>query len=184
MSKTLSIVVPYWENRIEKRDMLKRSTGSFNDYDELIIMWNDGLGFSKAVNRGFEIAKGDFIIMASDDAYLAEGSLRDLCVPGMVTSPMVNGRDQAFSGVMWCVPRGIYETYGLLDENYTKGIYFEDEDYWMMLKRENIPHKCVTSVKVDHPEGGATLTRTPEFTKRTDINREYFENKWGIVWPR
>lgn len=175
----ISVIVPYYENRIEKRAMLKRAVDSFKGYDELIIVWNDGLGFSKAVNRGFELARGDYIIMASDDCVLLEGSLSDLCVPNTVTSPMVNGTNQSFSGVLWCVPLNIYEKYGLLDENYTAGILYEDTDYLKMMEKYGIAHKMIESVKISHPEGGATLTRTPEFTRRVQINKDYFDQKWG-----
>lgn len=173
----LSVVVPYCENRPEKRAMLERAVGSFGGHDELILVWNQ-IGFSKAVNIGFRLAKGDYIIMASDDAYIVGGSLDMLCRPNAVTSPMVNGVEQAFSGVMWCVPRNIYEQYGMLDEGYSNGIYFEDEDYWMLLKTEGINHFMVPEVKILHPEGGATLTRTPDFNAKVEINRNYFATKW------
>jgi len=182
MSK-LSVVVPYAENRPEKRAMLERAVGSFNGHDELILVWNQ-IGFSKAVNIGFKLAKGDYIVMASDDAYILEGTLADLCVPNTVTSPMVNGVKQDFSGVMWCVPRNIYEQYGMLDEGYSNGIYFEDEDYWMMLKNSGIKHCMVDKVKISHPEGGATLTHVADFNEKARTNKEYFERKWGVAWQR
>ncbi len=158
--------------------MLLKATNSFTGYDELILVWNS-IGFSKAVNVGFQLAKGDFIIMASDDCYLTSGSLAQLAVPGVVTSPLVNGISQDFSGVMWCVPRDIYEKYGMLDEGYSGGIYCEDEDYWRMLKKEGIPHRCIPEVQIVHPEGGATLTRTPEFNEKVRINKDYFDKKWS-----
>jgi len=174
----ISVVVPYYENRPEKRGMLYRAVDSFRGYDELLLIWNDKMGFSKAVNTGYRLAKGDFIIMASDDCYVEEGSLRDLAVGGFVTSPVVNKISNDFSGVMWCVPREIYEQYGMLDEGYSEGILYEDEDYLNMLRFEGISHKCVESVRIIHPEGGATLTRDPEFRRKADINLSYFNDKW------
>ena len=137
------------------------------------------MGFSRAVNKGYELARGDYIIMATDDCFLTGGSLEDLAVEGTVTSPVIDGRgEQAFSGVMWCVPRDIYEKYGMLDEKYSEGIFFEDEDYWMLLKTENIPHKCINTVCVAHPEGGSTLKNVEEYTRRVNINKIYFNDKW------
>lgn len=176
----ISVVIPYYENRPEKRGMLERAVRSFTGQDEIIVIWNEGKGFAPSVNLGCKLSKGDYIIVASDDCFVTEGSLSDLAIPGTVTSPMVNGVNQAYSGVMWCVPRDIYEMYGMLDEEYAKGIFYEDEDYWLMLKSNNIPHRCVESVKVSHPEGGATLKRADSFNERVQINRDYFDKKWGI----
>lgn len=176
----LSLCVPYYENRPEKRQMLRRCVESFTGYDELVLVWNDGAGFSKAVNMGFELAKGDYIAMVSDDCFLVSGDVRDLMVEGTVTSPKIHqNQAQAFSGVMWCFPRDLYEKYGMLDEGFTKGIYYEDEDLWMKLKTENIPHKCIESVVVSHPEGGATLIHDPNRGDKIEANKNYFLEKWG-----
>jgi glycosyltransferase involved in cell wall biosynthesis len=176
----ISVVIPFYDNCPEKKEVLKRTVESFRDYDELILVWNDGMGMSKAVNKGFELARGDFIVMASDDAYFIEGSFKDLAIPGVVTSPKVNNHFQAFSGVMFCVPRDIYEKYGMWDEEYSKGIYFEDEDYWLMLKANKIPHACIESAHLVHSHGGLTLTKTPNYDEKTAINKAYFNKKWGL----
>ena len=175
----ISVVVPFYDNGPYKKGVLRRTVESFKDYDELIIVWNDGIGMSKAVNKGFELARGDYIVVASDDAYFTEGSFKDLAIPGVVTSPKVNDVVQVFSGVLFCVPRDIYKKYGMWDEEYAKGIYFEDEDYWNMLKVNNIPHRCIESVCMTHSHGGLTLKKDPDFELKRTINRRYFNNKWG-----
>ena len=70
----LSVVIPYYEIDSGKRDVLKRCIDSIKgQYDELILVWNQGAGFVPAVNKGYELASGDFIALVCDDVVLKKG---------------------------------------------------------------------------------------------------------------
>lgn len=178
----VSVVIPYYESDPGKKAVLSRCVNSLRGHDELILVWNDNMGFTRAVNKGYELTRGDFIIMCSDDIELIKGSLRDLCDPNAVTSPVMNGKKQDFWGALWCMPRKIYKELGTcLDPRYANGIYYEDTDLWEELKARNIKHYCVDGVEISHPEGGRTLQRDPAKEMKAKINRDAFMSKWNKV---
>ena len=176
----VSVVIPFFESDPGKAALLKCCVDSLSGYDELIIMWNEGTGMTRALNRGFELSKGDFIIVASDDIVVVKGNLRMLCDPNAVVSPMTNGKKQDFWGTMWCTPRKIYEQIGFcFDPRYADGINYEDTDLWEEMKTRKIPHYCNDQVDLYHPEPGRTLNIMPEKQRRVERNRNLFIEKWG-----
>ena len=176
----LSVVIPYYESSEDKPKLLKKCVDSLIGYSELIVIWNDGIGMTRAVNKGFELAKGDFIIMCSDDIALVKGNLQQLCDPNAVVSPMTNGKKQDFWGTLWCVPRKIYEELGwCFDPRYADGINYEDTDLWEEFKSRKIPHYCNEDVDIYHPEPGKTLNVMREKQRKVELNKKIFEKKWG-----
>lgn len=180
----LSLVVPYYECDEGKRPILDRFLKSVEgQYDELVLVAQPkgaGIGFVPAVNMGYSLATGDFIILACDDIVLIEGDLRKLCDPEAVVSAQVNGLPvQDFWGTMWCTPRWVYEKIGPIDENYKNGIFYDDNEYYEQIIRVCNPYTNIRVV-VDHPHGGETLEHTPERDKKIEINKQYFLKKWGF----
>lgn len=176
--QTISVIIPYYESDAEKPAVLKRCTQSLNGHDELIVVWNDKMGYAKAINKGLAIAKGDFLIVMNDDVSLQKGSLRDLIDPNAVTSPIVNGHRQDFYGCFFCIPRWVYEKVGGLWEGYRIS-YFDDDDYIMMLKQAGIPMHSVDNVEVSHPDGGRTLHTFSDRDEFFEENRQTFIKRWG-----
>lgn len=180
-NKTLSLVIPYFESDISKRAVLKECIDLVEgQYDELIIV-NDieSRGPTRAIIQGFAMAHGDYIACLSDDAFCDMGSLRDLMDPDSQVSPRMNGVEQDYWGMCYVMPRWIYEKYGVLDEAFDGGIYYDDEDRFMTLKAENIPHRCNPMVNFRHPDGGKTVHMDPKLQERRERNRKVFEDKWG-----
>ncbi len=178
----ISVVIPYYESDPKKAELLKRCVDSLTDYDELIVVWNEGIGMTRAVNKGFELARGDFIIMCSDDIILTKGTLKQLCDPDAVTSPMTNNKKQDYWGTLWCTPRKIYEELGwCFDPRYADGINYEDTDLWEEFKSRKIPHYCVEEVNIHHPEPGRTLNVMKEKQRKVQLNKNVFFEKWGFV---
>ena len=124
------------------------------------------------------MAHGDYIIISNDDLTLDAGNLQDLCVPGVVTSPKVNGELRKFHGHMFCVPRTVYELCGGYDERYTIA-YFDDDDFLMNLKTHGVETCGIESVNVLHPVGGTTLHTYPDWQQFFEENRQKFNEKWG-----
>lgn len=176
----LSVVIPHWPMKPEIHDpLLERCVKSLPHVDEFVVVVNDGIGFAKAVNRGMRLAKGDYIAVLNNDIVWESGDIRDLCIPGVVTSPVVNGRNQPFWGCFFVVPRTVYETVGGLDERYGMA-YYEDDDYIMGLKTSGISMRGVDACRV-WTEGGQTF-RHLDPKEKSELfirNRDIFNSKWS-----
>ncbi len=149
-------------------------------YEELILVVNEGIGFGKAFNYGFKYATGDYIAAVSNDTVLLEGNLSDLCVPDTVTSPMVNSvlRDE-FWACFFVWPRNVYEKVGGFDETFGLA-YYEDLALEEEFKKHNIPMKGVLTVRIGH-EGGATVKTISDEDTNMAIGRKRFIEKYGSL---
>lgn len=178
----ISVVIPYYQTpEMEwKIPMLKRCVQSYNGHcDELIVLSGTQSTLPKTINHGFSLASGDFIIVSNDDCVLDKGSLRDLAVPGTVTSPLINGQDRGFSGHIFCVPKSVVGLTGGFDENYEIA-YFDDDDFKFTVEKCRVPMKTVDTVSVYHPpHGGTTLDKNPNRNEFFEKNKQYFLEKWG-----
>lgn len=176
----LSIIVPYMEADQDKPKILKRLVDSLNGYDELIIVWNDKMGYAKPINKGLALAKGDFMLVLNDDLVMDKGGdLHNICDPNFVTSPTVDGVEQPFWGCAFCIPRWVYEKVGGLDERYRIS-YFDDDDYINELRKANVPMKCVPLANFWNVDGGGrTLHTFPDHDTFFHENKQRFIEKWG-----
>jgi hypothetical protein len=156
---TKTVLIPYFESNIHKRDMLKKCIDSLKgDYDELIII-NDiePRGMTRAVVQGHAVAHGDFIITISDDAELVTGSLTELCDKDAVTAPLLNNDCTKTWGPVFCTPRWVYEKVGTWDIAFDGGLGYDDDEYRFRLKAKGIPDHFVHEVNFIHPWGGTTI---------------------------
>jgi glycosyltransferase involved in cell wall biosynthesis len=172
-----SIIIPYMEITLEKKEILERCIASFTGADEIIVVENWRQGYAVPINYGLSQATGDFLIVMNDDLIWDGGSLKRLCDETAVTSPRVNGKSQSFWGCAFCLPRWVYEKTGGLDERYTIS-YFDDDDMWETLKKLDIPHYCIESVNLS-TEGGTTLDKFPDRNAFFEVNKQKFYEKWG-----
>ncbi len=178
----LSVVIPYYAATPDKKTILDRCINSIKgQYDELIIVAQPpgaGIGFVPAINMGYSLTHGDFMIMCSDDVILTSGSLRDLCDPSTVASAQIKGRNiQDFWGTLWCTPRWIYNKIGPIDENYKNGIFYDDNEYYEQIIQVCKPYTNI-NVIIDHPHGGETLEHTANRDVKIQNNHLYFLNKY------
>jgi len=173
----LSVIIPFMAIDEDKYRVLKETTDSFVGADEIIVWSNWMEGYAKPINRGLRLAKGDFLMITNDDMTYDGGSLKRLCDPDAVTSPMVNGKVQEFWGCSFVLPRWVYEKIGGMYEGYEIS-YYDDHDLWETLKKEKIPMRCVDSVRVE-TAGGRTLDRFPNRNEFFDKNRQHFIERWG-----
>lgn len=177
----ISIVLPHWPIAPELEGYLDRCVKSLSGYDELVLVVNDGIGFAKAVNRGMKLAKGDYIAVVSNDIVWEEGNLGDLCIPGKVTSVLLNGtrNPKNMWGCFFVVPRDVLEKVGYLDEQFGLA-YYEDDDYIKRINAAGIEIKCVDSCAISS-EGGRTMRLVDDRT-RSEINvrnKVLFDSKWA-----
>lgn len=180
---SISVVIPYYECDEEKKDVLKRCVDSIKgQYDELILVAQPkgaGIGFVPAINKGYELASGDYIIMCCDDVILKEGKLKQLCDPDSVVSAHIEGMPyQDFWGTLWCTPRWVYEKVGNIDEEYAKGLYYDDNEYYEMIRPIAKPYTNIRVV-IDHPQGGRTLEKSKDREAKMEHNKNLFLKKYG-----
>jgi hypothetical protein len=183
----LSVVVPHWPLDDEVDEALRRCLASLPDDCERLVIVNEGTGFARTVNLGLRLASGEFIGVVGNDSRVVGGDVYDLCVPGSVASPVVEGKPgiepDGFHGAFWIAPREVIERVGLLDEQF-EGAFFEDDDYLERLRAAGIPTRQVPSVRVESSRIGLTMSKVP-----TQANAWYAENerrfteKWGWTPP-
>lgn len=163
----------------EKPKVLKRLVDSLKGFDELIISSNWKEGYAKPINRGLNLASGDFLIVLNDDLKLNKGSLQDLCDPNFVTSPTIDNREQPFWGCAFCIPRWIYAKVGGLDERYRIS-YFDDDDFMNELRKAGVGMKAKPAVNFENVDGGGrTLHAFPDHHEFFEENKRLFVEKWG-----
>lgn len=173
----VSVIIPYMESYPEKRQMLKTCVNSFSGADEIIVVSNWREGYAKPINKGLAIARGDFLIVMNDDLVWDGGSIKRLCDESAVTSPQVNGKSQPFWGCAFCIPRWIYEKVGGLWEGYNIS-YFDDADYYQMLKKNDI-YTYTNEIVSLTTKGGQTLDKFPDRDEFFEANHNLYIERWG-----
>lgn len=172
----ISVVIPHYPFSDGINEKLKKCIAGLSGADEILVIVNNKIGFAKAVNQGLKVASGDYIMVVNNDLEIT-GDIRSLCVPGTVTSPVVNGREQKFWGCFFVIPRDVYEKVGGLDEEFEIG-YFEDDAYIVTLQRAGIPMGGIRDVQVK-TEGGSTMETLPEKNEIYRKNQELFNKKYA-----
>jgi hypothetical protein len=183
----LSVVVPHWPLDVEVDEALRACLGSLPPDCEKIVVVNQGTGFAVNVNIGLRLATSDYLAVVTNDSRVVEGDVYDLCMPGMVTSPLVlekRGIERGgFHGALWVAPREVLDRVGFLDERF-EGAFFEDDDYLARLRQAAIPTRQVASVRVWSRRIGLTMSKLPDQGKGwLATNERRFEEKWGWVPP-
>lgn len=172
-NKKISVVTPHVpiNDRMEKmlQDCMRSIEGQ---YDELVLVVNNGEGYAKSFNRGFKYSTGEYILAISNDTFLEKGLLKDLCDPSAVTYT----ENQQW-GCFFCLPRWIYEKVGGFDESFGLA-YWEDHDYLIRLDQAGVPVKRIPGVVIHH-EGGATVKALGKESEAAAFAKEVFIKKWG-----
>jgi len=151
------------------------------------VIVNEGTGFARNVNLGLRLASGDFLAVVGNDTEVIAGDVRDLCLPGIVASPLVERKPGiepgGFHGAFWVAPRDVIERVGPLDERF-EGAFFEDDDYLERLRRAGVPTVQVDSVRVESSRIGLTMSKVREQAEAWyAANERRFAEKWGWTPP-
>ena len=175
----ISLVIPYLETDISKREVLSKCLESMaGQYSELIVIADEIDNLSEKINLGISKSSGDYIVVSNDDLTLLKGTLDDLCDPDRVTVPkVVFGLDKLFHGHIWCMPRKIYEDVGPMYEGYDR-FYYDDSDYWMSIEAKGYEIIKREDVVVVHPRPATTFSKLYK-KGRIEANKKIFIERWG-----
>jgi GT2 family glycosyltransferase len=183
----LSVVIPHWPLDDEVNESLRACVESLPSDAEKLIIVNEGTGFGRNVNIGLRLATGNYVAVVTNDSRIVEGDMYALCVPGVVTSPIVLEKPGVepggFHGAFWVAPREVIERVGLFDERFV-GAFFEDNDYLERIRQARVPTKQIPSVRVWSRRIGLTMSKLPDKGQGwLSENEARFAEKWGWVPP-
>lgn len=85
---------------------------------------------------------------------------------------------------MYCavLKKEIVDKIGLLDENYERGM-FEDDDYSMALKKAGYKIICAEDVFIHHFwRASFKKINNKEYKRIFEKNKKYYEQKWNTIW--
>ncbi len=183
----LSVIINSYFIDDEKPQILKRCLDSMQGADEvltLVTVPGSGLSFAEGYNRIAKLATGDFIMVIGDN-FIVDGNLKELCVPGFITVPNINGKPYPHEWMMtFCMPRDIFESlskeYGLYDPIFYNGSHWEDTDLWRRARNSHsvIPMPIVNVIKQEG-KMGRTIGKLPNYLDRIEINKKVYREKWG-----
>lgn len=175
MNAKITAIIPHWPLRPEHDELLKRCVRSL-DADEKIVVVNDGTGMGKAINKGLELATGDFIVISNNDCEMRSGSLQEMCDPEAITLPDNMPGQMDKPRAFFCMPRWVYEKVGGYDEQFAIG-YWEDDDMILRWQEAEVPIR-MTRVQVSHLPG-TTLNTLENREAVYQENKQKFLRKWG-----
>jgi len=145
--------------------------------NNLKVVWSDDPnGYTKATNRGLEVATGDYIIFLNNDTVLLEQPkntwINFLTMPFLrdpkvgITGPLVMHDDYADVSVAIffcaCISRELYTKLGLLDEIFSPGAG-EDVDY--CAKAQKLGYKIVPVPRPHEFNGDNNVNEFPIWHK-------------------
>lgn len=158
--------------------IVKNSRGQ--DYELLIL---DRKGIETDLNRGLEMARGDYIIIFCNDIVLDDKNwLNVLGVSNTITSWKSSISHWGFKELdasLWCIPRSVIKKVGLFDIAYQGAYGYSDNDYLMRAHLLGIPFQDV-GIRATHLER-QTFNQYPlSGHNDTSKNRTYFNSKFGL----
>jgi GT2 family glycosyltransferase len=187
----LSIVIPTYTINKELNEMAYKCAQSYRKYVDDLIICEDGgnfseelmsitdsyiynknnVGFTKNVNRGWKYAQGDYVAIVSSDTYLVAGDLNNLCIPGKVTSPIIENQNiEALAGPFFVTPKSVTKKIGYLNEKMKT--YYSDTEYdnrtrdiFQKVLSVIIKHDHARTVTAAGVEGGEENARDGEIYK-------------------
>ena len=160
----------------------------------------ENLGFIIPNNRMSAMGKSPYIILLNSDTVVRQGwdkniiawmqTHPDIGVAGyegaMLSDEMVGHESERgfnadfVSGWSMCVPRKIYDTFGLFDEEHIHFAYGEDSDFSLRIKEKGYKTYAMYSSFIFHHEARTSLTvyKERDMTATFAANHEYLRNRW------
>lgn len=184
-----SILFLNWDPDHKLCEIIKESLHSIISnsigYDyELIIL--DRLHLRAEINRGFKVARGEYMIVISNDVIIKNKWLDFMAVPGTITSWRATKSswipDQLTDELdcsCFCVPKSVWEKVGDWDENFGDRYGYDDNDYLYRATKLDVPLLEV-GVKLEHITSSTFNQYRPDKNSDMGINHDYILRKHGF----
>lgn len=178
----ISLVIPHMPSIVTDA-ALDRCIKSFEEqYDELIVIVNDGMGYGPAVNLGLKYATGDYIVVSNNDIECLEGSLRNIVwsqgfsIPTIEPEPRDYLPRSIFCMSKWHYQRILAKDGFFYDPRFETG-YFEDDD--LIARTQDFAVRHSEGAKVNHLNGGGMTMKCMGEQRYFDKNQKVFNEKWS-----
>ena len=189
-----SIIIPIYDpegknDALTSKCILSVLKNSMEHEYEIIPVQHTTLNYSTAVNVGLKRATGDFLIILSNDVeildprwlekYTVEDSISSFCqYTFYITGEPIPDAS------CWGMSRIVFNRIGLLDEQFKDGYGYEDNDYWMRCKENNISFVNVHADLIHHENQTYKTYFSAEKNAMTQRNNELFLKKWNHKLPK
>lgn len=117
-------------------ELIKKYSGLYPNIK--YVYWPEPLGFPKAINAGFAVSTGEYVVLLNNDSYLLAGNWLEILQEPFalhseagLTGPMLQKfNEELFSFIFFCVmiKRDVIKKVGYLDEIFGIG-QGEDTDF-------------------------------------------------------
>lgn len=162
---------------------LMKHRDSAADY-EVIVVPNNWEGFSKPVNRGIELATGDYILIMNDDVEILEKFWERKMVLAFkegvgIVGPLESMQHGKYSA-MWftMIKREVFDKIGLLDE--TMNLFSQDIDFGYHALKEGFKTEFI-ELPLRHATSSTTgKMERAESEKIKNEAKARFKEKWGV----
>ena len=179
----ISLIIPHMFSE-EADAALERCLESFKgQYDELILIINDGMGYGQAVNMGLKWGTGDYFIISNNDIELKFGSLRTMPWAKGISVPIIEPEPRDYlPRAIFCIPRWAYKqisSCGYFYDPQFKVGFWEDDD--LIRRLGDIKVIKEDSVLVNHLNGGGLTMKKMGEQKYFEENKQHYINKWELL---
>ena len=163
-------------------------------------------GPAKAWNRGFQQATGDLLYCISSEVVQEEGNIdkarkaaesgnvifgschnstREALVVGAEPGLLVSSKMPRPLGFIVCMPAANVKTINGFDEDFMKGFWFDDDDFFLRLWNSGVDFQFEDSIHGTHLDHTRPGLETQEGQAKIARNRELMTQKHGNynVWP-
>lgn len=178
--------------------------------DVKVISNATNLGFAGGCNTGIRAASGEWVVILNNDVIVAPGWIDGMLDAAdywhlQIVTPAIREGEYAYdidayarelttrmrrvirkgraNGICFMVHRSVFDTIGLLDENFRIGQY-EDKDFFLRATRAGFALGTVGSAFLHH-FGSATqkaVKRNSDSRHYALENKAYFASKWKLPW--
>lgn len=161
--------------------VVSNSTG--HDYEIIVL---DRKGVHEEINRGFRQARGEYLVILSNDVVIKNNWLDHLGVPDTITSwrASVASFDKKYPWneldcSLVCIPRSVQEKVGFWDTNFAGGYGYDDNDYLYRASKLGIPMKQVP-VEIEHKTSMTYNAYNLRHQAGMDKNKAYLYKKHNL----
>lgn len=165
--------------------IVETGSNNFSDYADIYIYEKYRTTADISINRGFNCAKSDYVVLLTNDVIVSEGWLESLIEPfdkfidcgasTLASNQFGHKKDNKIEEGIWGSVFMIPKKYASFDENYINS--WEDSDLWMQIYSNGLKMYRNFDCVVYHSPG-QTVYNDKMTQDNWESNKKYFINKW------